>query len=523
MNGFRRLKLSHRFSVLIGLFAVGFLIYGGWSFKTLAELKVGGPVYERIVQGKDLIADILPPPEYIIESYLVTKELEDNIDKSQQNALIARLKTLKGEYDTRHTFWLTQTLEPELADLFLKQVHNPAIAFYDIAFNDFIPAIQKQDKDATVAAMTRMQKEYETHRKAIDQVVQITTKRNEADEIMAKERIQSASLLLMAILVVSLGSGIAVAAAITRGLLSELGGEPFYAAEISRKIAAGELSMEVQLRTGDKDSLLFAMKSMQETLAQVVTNIKAAVDCVSTGAHQIASGNVDLSSRTEEQSHSLESSVVSVQKLSNIVKTNAEHGLHANRLALSASEVAVKGGKVVSEVVDTMDSINESSKKIVDIISVIDGIAFQTNILALNAAVEAARAGEQGKGFAVVAAEVRSLAQRSATAAKEIKNLINDSVEKVDSGTKLVDQAGSTMEEILASVKHVSDIINEITAAGQEQSSGIDQISHAIDVMDEATQQNSALVEEAAAAAESLKEQASKLAQLVSVFKTNNT
>jgi methyl-accepting chemotaxis protein len=237
---------------------------------------------------------------------------------------------------------------------------------------------------------------------------------------------------------------------------------------------------------------------------------------------KVASGNADLSQRTEEQASSLEETASSMEELTSTVKQNAENAKQANQLAASASEVAVKGGAVVSEVVGTMSSINESSKKIVDIISVIDGIAFQTNILALNAAVEAARAGEQGRGFAVVASEVRNLAQRSAAAAKEIKGLIGDSVDKVGAGTKLVDEAGKTMQEIVSSVKRVTDIMSEITAASQEQSSGIEQVNQAITQMDEVTQQNAALVEEAAAAAEAMQEQAQNLAHAVSVFRLDD-
>jgi methyl-accepting chemotaxis protein len=256
-----------------------------------------------------------------------------------------------------------------------------------------------------------------------------------------------------------------------------------------------------------------------ERLAEIVSQIKEATESINVAAKEIASGNSDLSSRTETQASSLEETASSMEELTGTVKQNAENARQANQLAAGASEVAVKGGKVVGEVVTTMSSINASSKKIVDIISVIDGIAFQTNILALNAAVEAARAGEQGRGFAVVATEVRTLAQRSAAAAKEIKELIGDSVAKVGAGTKLVDEAGATMQEIVSSVKRVTDIMAEITAASQEQSSGIEQVNTAITQMDEVTQQNAALVEEAAAAAESLEEQAGNLAQSVSIFK----
>ncbi len=256
-----------------------------------------------------------------------------------------------------------------------------------------------------------------------------------------------------------------------------------------------------------------------EQLTQVITRIKEATDTINTAAKEIAVGNVDLSQRTEEQASSLEETAASMEELNSTVKNNAENAKQANQLANSASAIAEKGGVVVHQVVGTMSAINESSRKIVDIISVIDGIAFQTNILALNAAVEAARAGEQGRGFAVVAAEVRNLAQRSATAAKEIKHLIDDSVKKVDVGTKLVDEAGKTMQEIVDAIKHVNDIMSEITAATVEQSQGIEQVNRAITQMDEVTQQNAALVEEAAAAAESLEEEAQSLAHSVSVFK----
>jgi methyl-accepting chemotaxis protein len=265
--------------------------------------------------------------------------------------------------------------------------------------------------------------------------------------------------------------------------------------------------------------LLHALDAMNGSLVKIVGEVRIGTDTIATASGQIASGNMDLSSRTELQASSLEQTAASMVELTSTVKQNADNARQANVLAASASEVALKGGAVVSQVVDTMGSINESSKKIVDIIGVIDGIAFQTNILALNAAVEAARAGEQGRGFAVVATEVRNLAQRSAAAAKEIKTLIGDSVEKVGTGAKLVDQAGVTMEEIVNSVRRVTDIMAEITCASQEQTSGIEQINHAIAEMDEVTQQNAALVEEVTAAAASLEGQAQSLAQVVSVFK----
>ncbi len=301
--------------------------------------------------------------------------------------------------------------------------------------------------------------------------------------------------------------------------MAALGGEPELAREIANIIASGNLSEEITVKAGDSTSLLAIMQKMQFNLRSLVWQIKTSAEEISNGAQEISAGNTNLSQRTEEQASSLEETASSMEQMASTVKQNAENAKQANLMAAEASHVATKGGEVVNQVISTMSDIHTSSKKIVDIISVIDGIAFQTNILALNAAVEAARAGEQGRGFAVVAAEVRSLAQRSATAAKEIKQLIGDSVEKVGDGTLLVQEAGTTMEEIVTSVKLVTDIVNEIAAASQEQSAGIDQVNNAITNMDEVVQQNAALVEQAAAAANSLEAKAHDLTDATSKFK----
>jgi len=285
-------------------------------------------------------------------------------------------------------------------------------------------------------------------------------------------------------------------------------------------IAEGDLTRRIEVKSkNEMGRLMEGLQKMQTRLTATVAKVREGSISIGTATTQIAAGNLDLSSRTEQQAASLEETASSMEELTSTVKQNADNARQANQLAISASDVAVRGGSVVTEVVTTMASIDESAKRIVDIIGVIDGIAFQTNILALNAAVEAARAGEQGRGFAVVASEVRSLAQRSANAAKEIKTLIDDSVDKVGAGSKLVAQAGQTMTEVVDSVKHVTDIMSEILAASQEQSAGIEQVNTAIVQMDQVTQQNAALVEEAAAAAASLKEQAANLSATVSVFK----
>jgi methyl-accepting chemotaxis protein len=328
-----------------------------------------------------------------------------------------------------------------------------------------------------------------------------------------------ASVTLMIGLVIgSLGAGLALGVVITRSLTRQLGGEPAYAADVAGRIAGGDLTVAVDLKHNDHDSVLFAMKTMRDSLGGIVGQVRAGTDTIATASSQIASGTMDLSARTEEQAGALEETASSMEELTSTVRQNADHADTANKLARSASEVALKGGAMVDEVIGTMSEINASSTKMADIISVIDGIAFQTNILALNAAVEAARAGEQGRGFAVVASEVRNLAQRSAAAAKEIKQLIEDSVSRVDAGARQVDQAGVTMREIVASIQRVTDIMADIQAASSEQSSGIEQINQAIVQMDQVTQQNAALVEQSAAASESMQEQAKKLSEVVSVF-----
>ncbi|MBX9900429.1 MAG: methyl-accepting chemotaxis protein [Burkholderiaceae bacterium] len=351
---------------------------------------------------------------------------------------------------------------------------------------------------------------------------------NEASNLFSKKRdltretalnaaTFASSLSIIALLVmtpVALFAGLFI----SRRIVNLIGGDPADVAHIASNIAAGNLTQDIPLKANDQTSLMYSMKEMNTSLTNIVNSVRGSTRTIVATSSQIAEGNLDLSARTEHQASSLEETASSMEELTSTVKQNADNAREANQLASSASNVAIKGGAVVSQVVDTMHAINASSRKIVDIISVIDSIAFQTNILALNAAVEAARAGEQGRGFAVVASEVRNLAQRSASAAKEIKTLINESVENVDIGTKLVADAGSTMSEIVSSVKHVTDIISEISVASNEQNQGIHQINIAVSEMDNGTQQNAALVEEAAAASSELQRQAEELLALVSVF-----
>jgi methyl-accepting chemotaxis protein len=356
---------------------------------------------------------------------------------------------------------------------------------------------------------------------ALDKVVEFNFKSAEVASQRANVVYGRTRNGMLALLAVALIAGLGLAVVFTRRLLAQLGGQPAEAVAMARAVADGDLTTQLALRPGDTRSLMANLQSMQQSLVRTVTQVREGSDSVATASAQIADGNQDLSGRTEQQASALQQTASTMEELGTTVRHNADNARQANELAQTAASVAVKGGDVMGKVVATMKGINDSSRKIADIISVIDAIAFQTNILALNAAVEAARAGEQGRGFAVVAGEVRSLAQRSAEAAREIKALISASVARVDQGSALVDLAGKTMEEIVASISRVSGIVGEISAASAEQSSGVGQVSLAVQQMDEATQRNAALVEQSAAAAENLRQQAHQLVQAVAVFRVS--
>ncbi|MEK6669414.1 MAG: methyl-accepting chemotaxis protein [Pseudomonadota bacterium] len=334
----------------------------------------------------------------------------------------------------------------------------------------------------------------------------------------AAEVYRNSQRWVVGLVAVSLLLGIALAVSLTRNLLRQLGGEPHDAARLLQGMAQGDLTARIAVRPGDRDSVMACLQQMQQGLSTVVSSVRQGSESVATASHQIAQGNNDLSGRTEQQASALQQTSASMEELGSTVTQNAENARQANDMAQQASSVAQQGGDAVGKVVATMRDINDSSKRIADITSVIDGIAFQTNILALNAAVEAARAGEQGRGFAVVASEVRTLAQRSATAAKEIKTLITASVAQIQQGSQQADEAGSTIDEAVRAIQHVTQIVNEITTASGEQSAGVNQVGQAISQMDQATQQNAALVEQSAAAAESLRTQAQQLVNAVAVF-----
>ena len=366
---------------------------------------------------------------------------------------------------------------------------------------------------------TKLRPELETYRSVVTALVDHEEQAITEAGQNAQTTASNARTVLIALGIGALLLAIGLGWLISRNLTRELGGEPSTAAEVARAVAAGDFTQSIAVKDSDTTSLMAQLATMKNGLARVVSQVRRSSESVAMASSEIAQGNQDLSARTESQASALEETAASMEQLGATVRQNAESASQANALARSASDVAVRGGEVVGQVVETMKGINESSQRIADIIGVIDGIAFQTNILALNAAVEAARAGEQGRGFAVVASEVRSLAGRSAEAAKEIKQLISASVERVEQGSAMADQAGETMTEVVQSIRRVTDLMGEINAASSEQASGVAQVGEAVTQMDQATQQNAALVEEMAAAAGSLSSQAQELVQAVAVFK----
>jgi methyl-accepting chemotaxis protein len=512
----KNLKVGSRLALGFGAVLLMLAIMSGLSIYSLGQL----------ANNTDDIVTVSYPK--VLQAQLIMNH-NNKIARSLRNALLIRdekkaakemavVADKRKEIDEAMVKLDGMVKSGKGRDLFMAV--QAANAPFNASLDDVLRLRREGNVDGAVDEMLgKMRALQLTYMDAIDALIAHQSANMENARLDAENTFTQSRNLAIALGLVSLALGAALAWLISRQLLRQLGGEPTDVASIAGQIASGDLAVPITLRGGDQTSLLFAIQGMRDSLADIVGQVRSGADSIVTAATEIASGNMDLSSRTEQQAGSLEETASSMEELTATVKQNTENTRQANMLARSASDIAVQGGVVVADVVHTMEAINESAKKIVDIISVIDGIAFQTNILALNAAVEAARAGEQGRGFAVVAQEVRVLAHRSASAAKEIKALIDDSVSKVGAGTQLVGEAGATMEKIVAAVQSVTAIMGEISTANNEQEAGIEQINHAIAEMDTVTQQNAALVEEAAAAAEAQQDQANQLVQLVSVFK----
>jgi methyl-accepting chemotaxis protein len=509
----RNMSIGQRLAIGFGVVIVLLITLAGISYLRIASLnqEVGTMVKERYpktVVANSIKADVNEATRSMLNVLIMTdpgqvkKELQV-IDARNTSAAAALADLTRHTSDARGQDILKQI---EV----IRTKYGPAQA-------SFVGLINEDLKDdAMVKFMFSLRPQQTKYFEQLDKFIAYQ------NEVMVKAGDEAAAVsgrtqtVILLVTVVASAISLLVAYLATRSITAPL----TEAVGIAKRVADGDLTSVIEVNSTDETGqMMEALKHMNESLIKIVAEVRSGTDAISSASSEIASGNLDLSNRTEQQATSLGQTSTSMRELTGTVQQNADNARQANQLAATASEVAVRGGSVVAHVIDTMGSITASSKKIVDIIGVIDGIAFQTNILALNAAVEAARAGEQGRGFAVVASEVRNLAQRSAAAAKEIKTLIGDSVDKVREGSTLVEQAGVTMEEVVASVRRVTDIMGEITSASQEQSVGIAHVNTTIVEMDETTQQNAALVEQAAAAAASMQEQAASLARVVSVFK----
>ena len=518
MNAFGNMKIGIRLGLGFAALLVLQLVISGIGMRQMSDLS--GRIDSITEVGEAKARALSDLENYIGARAIAARNLALLTDPAAQKADVDRVKSAQAGIDKNMEQLAAFMKDPATGNADERQMFDTLRSLeakYLPIATRIVGLATTQKTDEAVKSLTQdcmpLLTQIMAHMGTFDDLVRKESKDSAA---AAQAAYQSSKWLILLISVGSLVSGIFIAWWLTRSITRPIG----EAVDVAQRVAAGDLTARITVtNTDEAGQLLSALKQMNDSLVKVVGNVRQASDSIATGSSQIASGNQDLSQRTEQQASALEETAASMEELGSTVRQNADNAKQANQLALGASTVAVKGGQVVSQVVETMKGINDSSKKIADIISVIDGIAFQTNILALNAAVEAARAGEQGRGFAVVASEVRSLAQRSAEAAKEIKSLISASVERVEQGTTLVDQAGVTMTEIVTAIKRVTDIMGEISSASVEQSAGVAQVGEAVTQMDQATQQNAALVEESAAAAESLKQQAQQMVQAVAVFK----
>jgi methyl-accepting chemotaxis protein len=510
---FKNLRISMRLGLIFGLFA---LLLISLAFLNLNKMGAMNEITRELVEDRIVKLELIT--ELKDSTNLLQRSLRDALIATEQSSIDKSIEDLLGTRDRVTAIFdrFEKSTHAERGLVLLKQVVAGRKPHAETV-NRTLEAIRAGKREVAAKVLLdevrpRQIDYFKTLNAFAEYQIELT---NQAAQRAASEyrsaRVLGIGFGAFAVLIALL-AGVGITRSITRPV-----GE---AVRVADRLAKGDLTQTIEVQSRDEiGQLMSALKGTVEQLAVIAYGIKESTDLVGTASREISQGNTNLSSRTEEQASNLEETASSMEELTTAVKQNTENAKQANQLAQGASEVAQKGGEVVKQVVDTMDGISGSSRKIADITGIIDGIAFQTNILALNAAVEAARAGEQGRGFAVVASEVRSLAQRSAAAAKEIKALIEDSVAKVDSGSKLASEAGRTMDEVVTSVKRVTDIMGEIMAASREQSSGIEEVNRAVVQMDQVTQQNAALVEQVAAAAESLEGQAEGLARAVSVFK----
>jgi methyl-accepting chemotaxis protein len=505
-----------KLGLLFVVFAVSLAAFGTLAYRTLDHVKVNGPVYAGIILGKDLVADILPPPAFIVESYLVALQMTGETDRAKLTALAERGQALRRDYETRHAVWDKALAPGPIRQAMLEASYRPAMAFFDVRDRVFVPAVLSGDHArARLLAWGELRTHFDAHRAAIEEVVLLANRQNEQAEAEAAATIRQRTYGLVVL-------GIAAAAAVAALVMwvtASLTGPLDRVVRALETVAEGDLTPRLDETGKDEVGRLAraldqALHGVRETLAQVSTSATA----VASAAGQLTGASRQLAASAQDQASSLEQTSAAVEVLTGTVRQNADSARLAKQLAADSRGVAERGGQVVSSAVSAMADITASSGRIADILTAIDEIAFQTNLLALNAAVEAARAGEQGRGFAVVAAEVRGLAQRSASAAQEIKHLIADSVAKVEAGAGLVERSGQALADIVTSAKEVTDIVSKIAEASGTQSRGFEQVGDAMTQIDRMTQRNAGQAEQVSSTAEALSGEARRLQELVGRF-----
>jgi methyl-accepting chemotaxis protein len=497
------LSFKQKLLALIGVFSCAFIIAGMAFLSTLDTVRINGPIYERIIRQKDLLADILPPPEYLVEAYLLTYQMSE-ADQAKLPALVDKSKALVRDYEERHQYWRKELPEGKIKSLLVDTAYRPGREFLDLQQNHLIPALLRGNTREAEPIRVQLAQKYAEHRSVIDNLVKEANDEATAEERAAAEVIRSRTMLTTILAVGLLLFGIGLSWWIVRGVMKQLGGDPTKATNVAQRIADGDLTVVVDVPGDDHTSLLSVMKAMTARLEHTISEVRGATEALSSASQEVSATAQSLSQASTEQAASLEETTASVEQMTASIAQNTENAKITDNMAAKAAREAAEGGTAVKETVEAMKAI--ASK-----IGIIDDIAYQTNLLALNAAIEAARAGEHGKGFAVVAAEVRKLAERSQVAAQEIGQLAGSSV-------KLAEKAGRLLDEIVPSIHKTSDLVQEIASASAEQSAGLGQINGAMGQLNQATQQNASASEQLAATAEEMGSQAELLQQLMQFF-----